>query len=131
MLSVESSLQTDITIYSVPFTLKRKLSKKRIDESKAVYVKWHEGTEREEETRLNPFLIKVPYKDGWSTTQPGRFTLVKETCSPSTYCTGNWVGPTFCLDGFGEQNISFIHQVSNPESSSPYRVPISATLFRY
>jgi len=44
--------------------LQRKLSKERIEESKVLYVKWHEGTEGEKEARLNSFLIKVLYKDG-------------------------------------------------------------------
>ena len=64
MLRADSSLQKDVTTYSVLFALQRELSKKGIDESKALYVKWHEGTEGEEEARLNSFLIKVLYKDG-------------------------------------------------------------------
>jgi hypothetical protein len=63
-LSANSSLQTDVSTYNFPFALQRELSKKGIDESKALYVKWHEGTEGEEEARLNSFLIKVLYKDG-------------------------------------------------------------------
>jgi hypothetical protein len=104
-----------VNIYSVPFALQRKPSKKRIEESEALYVKWQEGTEGGEETSLNSFLIKVLYKDGWSTPQPDRFTTVNETRSTSTHCTGNWVGPMVRLNEFGGQKTSSTHQVSNPE----------------
>lgn len=114
-----------------PLFCKGSLVSKEKRKSTAFSVKWREGTEGRVEALLNPFLIKVLYEEGWSAPQYGRCTLLKETRSPATYCTGNWVGPSVCLDGFGEQKISFTHQVSNPESSSPYQVPIPATLFRY
>jgi hypothetical protein len=52
-LRAESSLQTDVTTYSVPFALQRELSKKGIEEIKALYVKWHDSTEGKEEARHN------------------------------------------------------------------------------